>query len=889
MSTTRAHWTSPTPSDLGADLPMSEPTFLQVQGGGSSTWRMIELPLGPVRVGRGSHCEIQLDGEGLGDVQCMLRRRGSHWHLQLVGPPGQVWVEGRAADQQRPIPLGVPFRVGEHWLTLRPADSAINDWGTYDSPISVEPVPTEIPTPASPSPSPSVEPPDPSQDRPRQSSTPIDDKEARLRRWETRLEQRERWLKDRQDERRWEARWKSAGESIRGRTAPLPSQSITPSKTPRATPPPPPAPTPRTHSRPTQTPPVARIIETRRPEPTRRVAEPPRPTPPRVEVRRLSDSVALAREPLASKLPRTDPRTVESVAPETPSEPPEPPMSRALVWLTPSPGVIASTSEESLAEAPCPGPMELASEVEGSMAGLDPVDPLLDEVSSEVDLTGWEGRLDIDSSTLPVVSAEADPIGVHPEPDSFPTAGSSLFEGVASEQDEVPLFVEASATLPSPAELSPRPDREMDPGRAAGFLDEPELIPVASPSRGEFARAEWPSARAIFNAQGRRVQNQASAPKPDRRKTADPRPTEVIAPRSWSIPGWLGVLPVLALTTVLGVAGIGLACEWAVGANEANLAIRSAVRAEGSPGPTLDPASIPRGGWWTTSAPHLSAWAMALVRSGDGEDHAEEIRSLLESAKHASQLGSRSRFVVEMPASAEPGASADLANLGRSRDVVTLVWAGQRLKKAGKLEQALRAYRSAMEMASKTRLNDLDPPTFYEDPQVRRYALPREGLIGLVVKAMADDGSWGREQWEEAMPPTSTASVVASRAFALRQDRAEADRLADRAILQADSPTPPGFDEAEDRAARAEALAARGRWTDAAEQYRLAIDQAEDDATRRRWWLNLAEVAQRNNDDVGRARAIEAAKSPTTVDEVTRRALKYQQGLSGLVTASPRP
>ena len=119
------------------------------------------------------------------------------------------------------------------------------------------------------------------------------------------------------------------------------------------------------------------------------------------------------------------------------------------------------------------------------------------------------------------------------------------------------------------------------------------------------------------------------------------------------------------------------------------------------------------------------------------------------------------------------------------------------------------------------------------------------------------------------------------------QKRADADRLADLAIRQSEEPTPAGYDPAEDRAAGAEALAYRGRWPDAATQYRLAIDLAEDDATRRMWWLNLAEVALRANDDAGRERAIEAAKSPTTVDEITRRALQYQQSQTGLGSARP--
>ena len=350
------------------------------------------------------------------------------------------------------------------------------------------------------------------------------------------------------------------------------------------------------------------------------------------------------------------------------------------------------------------------------------------------------------------------------------------------------------------------------------------------------------------------------------------------------MPLWLGWFPVLLTTVTVGIAGIALAYEWSIEANNANLAIRLATRPEGSPGSTIDTTLIPRGGWWTSTATHLSAWAMALIRSGDGEDHSEEIRSLLESSRNASRLASRARFVVEMPESNAPGSLPNLSHLGRTRDVVTLVWTGRRLRKEGKLDSAIRAYRSAMEIASKTNLANIDPPTFHEDPQVRRYALPREALLAFVAKAMAEDGEWTREQWAEALPPSATASLVASRVFAKMQKRSDADRLADLAIRQAETPTAPGYDPAEARAAGAEALAYRSRWPEAADQYRRAIDLAEDDATRRMWWLNLAEVAQRMQDDAGRARAIEAAKSLSSVDEVTRRALRYQQSLPGLAS-----
>ena len=34
--------------------------------------------------------------------------------------------------------MGVPFRVGDHWLTLRSAENAFNDYGSFASPITVE-------------------------------------------------------------------------------------------------------------------------------------------------------------------------------------------------------------------------------------------------------------------------------------------------------------------------------------------------------------------------------------------------------------------------------------------------------------------------------------------------------------------------------------------------------------------------------------------------------------------------------------------------------------------------------------------------------------------------------------------------------------------------------
>ena len=849
---------------------MPDPTFLHIQGRGDSTVRMLELPAGLVRVGRGAHCEVRLDGPEIGDVQCMLRRRGTTWHFQPVGPPGQVWVDGRPADQQRPLALGVPFRVGEHWLTLRPAESATNDWGSFDDPIPVEPEASTTEPDVS-------EAPPTEGERPRPAPAP-DDNEERLRRWESRLEQRERWLKDRQEERRWEARWKSAGESIRARsTPPAPASPATPRPSPT-----PPASTPKTPLRSPQTPPVARIIEPRASEPIRRVADPtPRPSTPRVVLRPLADPTIPPRrraEPFAVRIAaRTVP--IESKAPLVPK--PEPPATRAMITLPPGPVEVEVVAPPEptilpvLVEPSRPGPIEDASPtiseptVEASTVDLD---------RAEVEPDGPTGSLapaEIEPDIEVETTAPVEPAGPEVEP------AKAILESSAWER-----------SLPAASGPAEAPPPVLEPAASEPEVPRkrwPDAHPIETPAALGVSRAEWPSARTIFEAQGRRAQPGPPITKARRRRSPDPEPTDVLGPAQWTFPLWLGWSPAVLLTVALGSGGLFLAYDWAVEANGANVAIRSALRDEGSPAAAIDPASIPRGGWWSSNATHLAAWAMALQRSGDGGDHSEEVRSLEDSARHASRLSSRSRFVLEWPESADPERSPGFSNVGRTRDVVTLVWTARRLRKAGKADPAIRAYRSAMELASKAGLEGLDPPDFHEDPQVRRYALPREALLEVVAGAMAEDGEWSREQWAEALPPSSACSLVASRVLARKQKRADADRLADLAIVQAEAPAPPGFDPAESRAAGAEALASRGRWTDAAEQYRLAIDQADDDPTRRMWWLNLAEVAQRVGDDQARDRAIEAAKVPDSADEITRRALQYQQGFPGFVSSGRRP
>ena len=855
---------------------MPDATFLQIHGRGDVPMRTLELRAGLVRIGRGPLCEIRLREPNLSDVQCMLRRRGDTWHFQPVGPPGQVWIDGRPVDQQRPLPMGVPFRVGDHWLTLRPADSAFNDWGSYDAPITIE---SDGFTPSDPAP-------EPVEAAGRASTPTTDDDEERLRRWQARLDQRDRWLKDRQDERRWEARWKSAGETIRARSAPA-------APSPQRSAPARPAATPTPAPRPPQAPPVARIIEPRRPEPLRRVAEPgPRPATARVPLRPMPESPAPPSRtvgPPRAAVP-IRPARVEPPIVKKPGPVDEP---RALVTL-PSPPVHPPSPVEGAIPAPIEPeipPVEVGPTpgIEARTATVEPAEGIVpvDEIvggEPEVVALGPEAPGVVEEHEVQQTVPNK-PISIETLDDTAPAVVPPIEFSKWVEELPDSTVLEDWAPEPQSSEVVPR-SIDLEPNVApAPWAEPPVRKPVSNP---DVSNAEWPSAQAIFAAQGRRPHPAPEVATSRRRRSVEPEPTDALAPRQWSLPLWLGWFPVLSMVLVLGLGGTALTYEWAVEANNANNAMRLALRADSRSPASVDVSSLPRGGWWRSSSPHLAAWAMALERSGDGEDHDEEIRSLIDSAEGASHFAARTRFVLDPPDSSEPGSTTELSKLGRPRDVITLVWTARRHFKAGKLDAALRAYRSAMVIAAKAGRDDLDAPIFDDEPQVRRYALPRESLLGLAVHDMAEASDWTIEQWIEALPPSSVASLVASRALARKQKRGDADRLADLAIRQAETSPPPGFDPAEHRAAGAEALALRGRWTDASEQYRLAIDQVEDDATRRMWWLNLAEVAHRLGDESGRARAIEAAKTTDTMDKITKRALEFQQLLPGLVSSSAR-
>src|SRR4029077_20450157 len=101
-----------------------------------------------------------------------------------------------------------------------------------------------------------------------------------------------------------------------------------------------------------------------------------------------------------------------------------------------------------------------------------------------------------------------------------------------------------------------------------------------------------------------------------------------------------------------------------------------------------------------------------------------------------------------------------------------------------------------------------------------------------------------------------------------------AEAALDALIAESDAVSPPGFPRALQLAAKAEALALKQRWSEADQHSRQAIDLMPDLTVRRSWWVNVAEVALRQNDELSRQKALGAARGNDPNDEITRRAVE---------------
>ncbi|WP_422930968.1 hypothetical protein [Singulisphaera sp. PoT] len=163
-------------------------------------------------------------------------------------------IEGRHVDETCPLPFDVPFRIGDHWLTLRPTSSALPEWAPHSVPSRAEVPPvlrattvsTEAFRPVTPRaevsrPPAEVKAPSPAPAPPTSGSD-------HLAEWRNRQQERATRPRTGADQRTWEQRWKAAGEKIRSRNEGTVSPAIPP-VAPRTAPMPPPARAPRAEAR----------------------------------------------------------------------------------------------------------------------------------------------------------------------------------------------------------------------------------------------------------------------------------------------------------------------------------------------------------------------------------------------------------------------------------------------------------------------------------------------------------------------------------------------------------------------------------------------------------------------------------------------------------------
>ena len=174
--------------------------------------------------------------------------------------------------------------------------------------------------------------------------------------------------------------------------------------------------------------------------------------------------------------------------------------------------------------------------------------------------------------------------------------------------------------------------------------------------------------------------------------------------------------------------------------------------------------------------------------------------------------------------------------------------------------------------------------------------MPTEEPLVAVVRDMAASDAWTYEEWSSALPRGTAAALAAARVLrdqsspaadlalesAVVQATADAALSAPRAdaLAQSANPNEPiasAPDESIRLAASGAVLAMKQRWAEARDCYRRAIDRMPVESVRRAWWVNVADLSLRLNEDADRRLALDAAKNADPKDEITRRAVDLQK------------
>jgi hypothetical protein len=412
---------------------------------------------------------------------------------------------------------------------------------------------------------------------------------------------------------------------------------------------------------------------------------------------------------------------------------------------------------------------------------------------------------------------------------------------------------------------------------------------------GPYSR-DWPTVSEILAAQGFRPRSgigsgQEGANKTKPKVMRRPMPTVPRTPGEWTLPFWLAWVPAALAALGVGASGVALAALWSYDAYTSGMVAARLADSDARKVMKPLPEGVvpPKGGWWRSSAAGLVAWAAYLDRRSDDPADVEETRALLDRVAAIAPLDATVRFVRAHESVDNDTSPAEVLvrSLGQSRDVVTLIWTGRQLRAAGKKEAAMRAYGAALAMAARPDLERGDIPAYLDDMQTRRYALPGEDLLNVVIADLADAREWTFQSWSELLPRGTPATVAAARVLRERVS-ADADAALERALLPVEpSPGETAATAALRMATEAEALAMKQRWGEAENLYRQAIERIPSDLIRRSWWINVADLARRLNEESNRSEALDLAKSTDLKDDVTLRAIDLQKEMGTLAQRPP--
>lgn len=890
---------------------MLETARLHIQGQDADTVRVVGLTGGSVRIGRGPACDVRLAAPEVAVEECRLRRRGDSWQLVPARSATSLRLDGRPVDVPRLIAYGISFQIGGLSLTLHPPSTAA-PWG-HSTPAAAPTAPM----------APSV------------TGTELADR--RQADWQARPEVHDHWLQTHRETKRWESRFRAAGAKLRASEArpagvpdpsprPSPSSPVTLAERPRRVDVPreplsrpadfrPRASTPLpapSSSRLAPVPLLNAVPKARAPVPST-VAE---PLPPMA--RPASPPRAHIKEPVAVALPRVVVRTA-------PVPPPVEPPTIGEVILTAAPAVEIEVVAEPIASIPpCDEPDFFEDDDEDGAAEAMTGRRMLG-ATRRVARDEWRPRVQKPvevvelEETAPevVVEGPRETVGAA-EPRGGGASAWGTKSGLGGWSYQAPFVTDTNlgaTTSPfrsspgrasSKTRTSPRSTRAGDHELRAAMdvgVDRSSVgRPAAEASGRQGDSREWPTVSDILAARGGQIQ--PSRPTTTTMKlSARPVPTVAQEPGQWRLPLWLGWIPASAAALGVGVIGMAAASTWSRDGYHAGIISRKLAANEKNAKPLPDGVVPGAGRWWETTAPHLIQWAAYLDKFADDPARAEEVRAILFHAAQASPLNPTVRHALARGLPGEtPSAEQKLARgLGQSRDVLTLTWAGRRLLEAGHKRPALEAYRAALAMAAVVDPARTDPPTFLEDVQPRRYAVPTEERLAAVIRDMAESNAWTYEEWSPALPGGTAAALAAARVLREKSSPA-ADLALEAVVAQADAeakpPLPPidalaespanaefvapAPEQAVRFAAGAAALAMKQRWAEARDGYRRAIDRMPIESVRRAWWVNVADLSLRLNEDADRRVALDAAKNGDPKDEITRRAVDLQKS-SGFI------